>query len=232
MSKMAIFAEGYTEVVFVERLINELANQNHVRIDVRAVRGGTNVRRTCRLVRAGMPHPQQNRFVLIYDCGGDVAVKTRMMEEYDNLIKASYVIIICLRDVRPKYQLGDVHLLRQSLPLYVKTRPVTVHFLLSIMEIEAWFLAEATHYERIDPSITIEVIKNTCGFDPVIDDMQLRPFPANDLNNCYSIGGKIYEKANPANTVASLDYNEVCLNIAPKFNDLQRLIDLIGGFLF
>ena len=39
-------------------------------------------------------------------------------------------------------------------------------FILAIMEIEGWFLAETTHYGRIDPAITVAAIKETLKFDP------------------------------------------------------------------
>ena len=62
------------------------------------------------------------------------------------------------------------------------------------METEAWFLAESTHFSRIDPAITISAIKSNLGFDPENDSMELRPNPAVDLNDCYHIGGKSYKK--------------------------------------
>ena len=34
------------------------------------------------------------------------------------------------------------------------------------MEIEAWFLAETTHYQKIDPVITLATVKANFGFDP------------------------------------------------------------------
>ena len=42
MNKMAIFVEGYSEVVFVDRLIEEIAGRNMVLIEWRKISGGTN----------------------------------------------------------------------------------------------------------------------------------------------------------------------------------------------
>ena len=39
MNKLAVFAEGYTEAVFVERLVEEIAGTNNVRIERRQFRG-------------------------------------------------------------------------------------------------------------------------------------------------------------------------------------------------
>ena len=40
---------------------------------------------------------------VIHDCGGDAAVKSRMMEEYPSLVKAGYSNIVCIRDVYPTF---------------------------------------------------------------------------------------------------------------------------------
>src|SRR4051794_18963706 len=102
-NKMAIFVEGYTELLFVDKLINEIASQNQVRIEKRQIRGGGNrsgVRRTAELLEAVTPDTGQKHFVLIYDCGNDNLVKTRMLEEYRNLTgPGAYNTIVCVRDV-------------------------------------------------------------------------------------------------------------------------------------
>jgi len=40
MNKLAVFVEGYTEVVFVEKLVEEIAGQQNVLIEHRKIRGG------------------------------------------------------------------------------------------------------------------------------------------------------------------------------------------------
>jgi hypothetical protein len=111
MNKMAVFVEGYTEVVFVDKLIREIANENSVRIQWRRIDGGT----TC-----------------------------------------------------PRYN----------------------------------------H-----------------------DDMQLRLTPANDLNNCYAIGGQAYVKGNAQATVNALDFAHVYAGLVDRFPYLMRLCNIIEHFL-
>src|SRR3954465_12587270 len=98
MKKMAIFVEGATEMFFAERLVEEIAGKNAIVIEKREIRGGTNARRTTALVSASSPYTGQEFFVLIYDCGSDNAVKTRIIEEYDNLSRSGYVSIVGIRD--------------------------------------------------------------------------------------------------------------------------------------
>ena len=113
----------------------------------------------------------------------------------------------------------------------MKTSLIPVQFILAIMEIEAWFLAEATHYPKIDPSITVEAIKARLGFDPENDDMQQRDAPADDLNNCYAIGGKTYKKHKAKDTVDALDFALIYMEICNKLDYLKRLITSIDDFL-
>jgi hypothetical protein len=230
MNKLAIFVEGYTEVAFVERMVEEIAGKNQVFIEHREIRGGHSTRRTMRQIRASRP-TGQHYYILLFDCGGDELVKARILEEHENLTKTGYSKIIGIRDVRPSFTHGDIPRLEANLPRYIKTSLAPVIFILSIMEIEAWFLAEATHFPKIDPSITVAAIQARLGFDPEHDNLELRPYPANDLNACYAIGGKSYEKSQVKNTVDALDYTLIYTELRDKINYLNRLISVIDAFL-
>jgi len=152
-------------------------------------------------------------------------------EEHQNLTAKGYLGIIGIRDVRPKFTHADIPKLEANFPKYVKTSLIPVQFILSIMEIEAWFLAETTHYQKIDPSITVEAIKARLGFDPETDDMEQRVAPADDLKNCYAIGGKTYLKHQAKNTMDALDYTLIYMELCNKFRYLKRLIASIDTFL-
>lgn len=231
MNRLAIFVEGHTEVVFVEKLIEEIAGQNKVLIEHREIRGGSKARRTIGIIKAAKPNTGEKYFVLLVDCGGDDLVKTRIREEHENLTKNGYSRLIGIRDVRPKFTHGDIPKLEAGLPKYIKTSLAPVTFILAIMEIEAWFLAEATHYPRIEPSITVAAIKANLGFDPENDDMEQRLCPADDLNACYAIGGKAYMKNQAKVTVDALDYALIYTDLRSKINYLDRLISVIDAFL-
>lgn len=231
MNKMAIFVEGYTEVVFIDKLIQQIANKNSVLIQWREISGGS----TCALqnhqIKAAGPHAGQQHFVVIHDCGGDDAVKTRMNQEYPKLVAAGYSKIICIRDVYPKFTYADIPTLRTTLPMYIKTKPIAVDFILSIMEIEAWFLAEHTHLPKIHPAITVPAIVTALQFNPETDELQLRPTPANDMVACYALGGVTYLKGNAQATMDALDYASIYLELGERFPDLKKLIEIIEAFL-
>lgn len=230
MNRMAIFVEGYTELVLVKRLIEEIAGDRVV-IEQRRIRGGVTVRRKVITIEASKPITNEKYYVLIVECGGDALVKTRILEEYSSLATKGYSQIIGMRDIRGKFTYEEIAKLEKSLPLYVKTAPIAVQFVLAIMEIEAWFLAETDHYIKIDPAITVNAIKLTLNFDPENEDMQKRPTPSNDLDACYAIGGKNYEKRNAQDTIDALDYAKTCFQLCEKFPYLKLLIASIEAFL-
>jgi hypothetical protein len=231
MKKLAMFVEGYTEAVFAEKLIEEIAGEKRVRIDRKKVLGGRKAPRTMMMIKAAAPDIGQEYYFLIIDCGGDELVKTRILEEHENLTKSGYSGLIGVRDVRPKFTYGDIPRLQRNLPAYIKTKLAPVTFILAIMEIEAWFLAETTHYSRIEPSITVAAIRANLGFDPENDDLEQRPHPAHDLNACYAIGGKSYAKGQAKATVDALDYALIYMELRLRFFYLDRLINLIDAFL-
>lgn len=229
MNRLAVFVEGYTEVVFVKKLIEEIAGNNKVQIEHWTIRGGTNTRRTMQL-KATQPNTGQRYFVLLVDCGGDVLVKTRIYEEHENFTNRGYSKIIGIRDVRPDFSHAEIPKLEASLQKYIKTKLIPVEFVLAIMEIEAWFLAETSHLPKVDPAITVEAIKATLGFDPENDDMEKRLNPASDLNKCYAIGGKAYEKQNVTHTIDKLDYTRMYFKFSNKFRYFDRLLNSINTF--
>jgi hypothetical protein len=232
MDRLAVFVEGYTESVFVERLFEEIAGKNNVLIEKREIRGGTTVRRTMRRVEAVKPQSGQKYYVLILDCGGDKAVKSRILEEHENFTQQGYRKIIGIRDVRPDFSHQDIPKLYASLSRYkIRTSLIPVEFILAIMEIEAWFLAESSHFPKIDPSITLNKIKAVLGFDPENDDMEARLAPAEDLNNCYLIGGKAYLKHLARDTVNVLDIAKMYLDFPCKFSYFGKLVKSIEDFL-
>ncbi len=231
MNRLAFFVEGYTEIVFVEKLVEEIAGKQNVIIEKRVIRGGSNAPRTVKVIKAAKSSTGQQYYVLLFDCGGDDQVKTRILDEHDNLTKKNYIRIIGIRDVRPRYSYAEIPKLEAYLPKYIKTSWAPVTFILSIMEMEAWFLAETTHYQKIDPSITVAKIKTRLGFDPENDNMEKRLNPTDDLKACYAIGKKLYEKSKAKTTVDALDFALIYMALRSKINYLDELISAIDEFL-
>lgn len=138
-----------------------------------------------------------------------------------------------MRDVYRDFTHAQIPLLRSGLRLYLKTSPIEVKFVLSVMEIETWFIAEHTHFQKLHSSLTPSLIKSRLGFDPSTDDIQLRPHPAEDLDNIYHLAGLKYakDKNRVLRTVSVLDYERIYLELPSKLADLKTLVDTITNFL-
>lgn len=227
---MAVFVEGYTELLFVKRLIEEIAGRLRVVIETRRISGGATAPRRVAILQAAQAKGPEQFYVLIYDCSGDQQVKSRIIEEHAGLTAAGYSQIIGIRDVRPKFTSAEITKLEIGLRVGLNGYLAPVEFILCVMETEAWFLAESTHYQRIDAAITIQSITQTLGFDPQKDDMSLRPCPALDLNACYQLANKTYSKG-AGTTIQALDYTEMYITLPQRIPYLQRLNTVVESFL-
>ena len=70
MNRLAVFVEGYTEAVFVEKLIEEIAGQNKVLIEHRKIRGGrTTPRRMWALIVRNQP---ERSTIIFYLTAGEM----------------------------------------------------------------------------------------------------------------------------------------------------------------
>ena len=152
---------------------------------------------------------------------------------YDGLVAQGFETIVGVRDVYPDTTYANIPLLRSGLRLHLKTSPVEVKFVLSVMEIETWFIAEHTHLQKLHSSLTPSLIKSRLGFDPSTDDIQLRPHPTEDLDNIYHLAGLKYakNKNRVQRTVSLLDYERIYLELPAKLPDLKTLVDTITKFL-
>jgi hypothetical protein len=233
MKKLAVFVEGQTEQLLIEKLLEEAAGKNNIAIEKRQALGGQSTKRKLKLIEASAPNSAHRYFAQIVDCGSDNRVRSDIGDRYDGLVAQGFEAIVGVRDVYPDITPGDIPRLRSGLRLYLKTSPVEVKFVLGVMEIETWFISEHTHLQKIHSSLTPDLIKARLGFDPSTDDIQLRPHPAADLDNIYRLAGFRYTKSKNTvqKTVSVLDYARLYLELPSKLPDLKTLVDTINHFL-
>ena len=231
MRRLAFFVEGTSEVLFIEKLIEEIAGKNNVTIERGYVRGGRTIPKQLTVINAQNANSGCEYYVLILNCQGDHQVATRITEEHCNFSGIGYEKIIGLRDVRPTFQYSEIPRLETTLRNGFDLSLIPVEIILSVMEIESLFLGETTHFVKIDPAITVDAIKSTLGFDPIKDDMQLRAEPAVDLANCYAIAGKTYTKYLVQDTIDALDFDRIYVEQPQRFQSLSRLVSHIDSFL-
>lgn len=233
MKKLAIFVEGLTEQLFISRLFVELAGEKKVSIECQKARKTRNGNRSFRVIKAASTDTDKRYYVLIRDCSSDSTVKTDIIDSITDLTRKNYEKILGLRDVFPSFTRSDIPELERRMAFGVPTRFIPVHILLAVMECEAWFLAETTHYEKIDPSITLEQVKTLLSFDPSRDNVENRNNPADDLNRIYHLAGRAYIKDEDriSRTINALDYELIYLDLRSRIPRLGELITEIDAFL-
>jgi hypothetical protein len=233
MKKLAIFVEGKTERVFVERLILLCVEEKKLNITLLEASGGK--KGTARVIKVAFSTPlneAQEFQVQIMECGNDDRVASDVRDSYDKLVAAGFSVIIGIRDVRPDHVLAQVPQLRRVSKYKVKTKPVDPLIVLAVLEVEAWFLADHTHYERIHPALNCPRILAAFGFDPATGDMTVRPVPNEDLHAIYKLEGLAYRKTGRhiERTVEVLDYEYIYFEMVNRFVDLKNLVDALQNF--
>lgn len=232
MHKLAIFVEGQTESQFVDELVRQIANAGTVRIEHVFCTGGAKAPR--RLIQLnGTDKTSGHRFyVQIYCSANDSRVASDVLEQYDGLVRQNFAGIISLRDVYPSSP-NKIPAIQRAMAHGQRTLPLRVHNCLSVMEVEAWFLAEVNHFERLSTAITPAAIAAKLGFDPGSENVEARLQPSRDLHEAYTIGGLRYDKSrkNVARTVTKLDYEHLYIGVRQRVPSLANLIGHIEGFL-
>lgn len=223
MKKLAIFVEGQTEQIFVERLLNVLAHDCEINIEKRRGFGGRDSGRS--FITLSSPKEKKPFYILLVDSSNDGRVLTDIRESYDRLCSQNYTKIIGLRDVYPN-SYSDFRKLRRTVRNHMPEGEIVPVVCFAVLEVETWFIAEYSHFRRIHPRLTRSFIKKKMGFDPadpdieeklgpMLDEMQLSP--AGYLNKIYKLVGRSYSKKRQQvqNIVKMINFKEV-INEVPK----------------
>jgi hypothetical protein len=230
MRKVAIFVEGQTELLFVDRLVQEMANEAGLAVEHAEGWGGASRARRWKVLKRRAIQPHDEYYVLIVNCGGDSKVKSDILERYHGLKEAGYSMILGLRDVYGQFRYEDVTRLRLELNTGLPRSEPPVELFLAVMEIEAWLLAEHTHLLRMSPELTAERIRAKLGFDVERDDLERRWHPAEDLDRIYQMADLRYTKqrSNLERTLDVIDYKYFISHVTRRFRDADRLIEMLS----
>lgn len=234
MKKIAFFVEGQTEQFFLNKLLIEIAGSKKVAIKLKKFKGVGKPTEDIFPKTLAETVNTVNHTVLIYDCAGDGSVKSRILEEYSDLIADGYTQIIGLRDLYP-FPLSDLRKLAERTNNgWVRGNrrieaalPNNASIIIVVREIEDWFLAECNHYICINASLILDAAQITrLGFDPHVEDLTLRSnAAAEDLKSVYQLVGRTYNKSKEKieKTVECLDYANLYLEISQKIPKLHEL---------
>jgi len=231
MKKIALFVEGQTEAIFISEMIRQVFNENKVKVDVNNIaynKMKTDIYKT---------DTTKEYYFLLYNCGTDNKVKSNIRDNYQNLQQADFIHIIGLQDLfnpqRRKKGFDDKKFQETINADIPQTIPAKIYF--AIQEIEAWFIAEETHYQKISSTLCIEKVNSIAGIDIQKDDTEKIPHPTVVLNEIYKAGGRIkgYSKNEYAikDIVSKLDFSNLYLKVRYRNNSLNELLTCLDGLI-
>jgi len=229
--KIALFVEGQTEVIFISEMIRQVFSENKIKIVVHNMtynRMRTDIYKT---------DTTKDYYFLLYNCGTDNKVKSNIKDNYQNLQQADFIHIIGLQDLfnpqRKKMGIDDKKFQETINADIPQTIPAKIYF--AIQEIEAWFIAEETHFQRISPALSIEKVNSIAGIDIQKEDTEKIPHPTVVLDKIYKTGGRI--KGYPKNeyvikdVVGKLDFSNLYLTVRNRNNSLNELLTCLDGLI-
>jgi hypothetical protein len=224
--KIAFFVEGYTEQEFVRKLLTEIFGVRKLAIEITRIKGGKKIPITHTIIESALTTDDTIYYILIYNCTGDSNVKSYILDHRESLIKSGYIKIIGLRDIYPDFKREDIFKLEQWLNYGLPQKDLPIKIVLSIMEIESWFLAEEKHYLKINETLDLNYICNNFNFNPSEDDTQLIDEAAKKLDQIYQNVGEVYNKdIDKINkTINALDYANVYFVVSNRISSLKKLI--------
>lgn len=229
--KLAVFVEGFTEQEFTIRLLTELAGKRGIDFEIQEQYAGTLSFVELRSLQPTEQHSQPIH-VLVANCRTDNQVKSQIKDNYKSLSSQGYTLVVGLRDVYPLAH-NEIQDLEDALLIGLPVGDLPIHLHLAIMEIEAWFLEEITHFPRIDPDIVPEVLVAS-GFDHNSFRAHTLSHPTEILDTIYKTVGKRYAKKTRQiqRTVDALSYEELYVNTRHKAPSLEKFITSLEVGLF
>jgi len=231
MKKIALFVEGQTDQIFTEKLIREIIGKHGFSITNYKFWGGKKGIRSPLWLTTQNTSVDTEYYFVIYDCGGDDKVQSDIRERLDSLQEESFSLVIGIRDVYPE---TDIEKLRRYLYFGISTKPdISVKNILAVNEIEAWFLAEETHYPRISEKISFETANEVAGIDVCKDNTEIISHPSDTLKQIYMKAGTTYDKSKEKvqRTVEALNYENLYMNVRNRNNSLNELLTCLDGII-
>lgn len=226
--KMAIFVEGQTERIFIQRLLRSVFGEGNVHIVSQRVRGNGKGRDVWQYRSSSSPP----FYVLLVDCGADNRVASEILRQSMSLSNSGYECVVGLRDLHPESR-EQLMRLRTDLNSILMATPIPCHIVFAVMEVEAWFIAEHTHFTRLLPSVSTEDVVATLRLNPATDDVRSLSHPASALQDVYARGGHVYKKHEEEvrATVEALDMDALYCEVRPRVPELDELLTHLDAFL-
>ena len=202
MKRIAIFAEGQTELIFIRNLLLWVLDPSKISFECREL-----IAHKLSNVPYSYPNPNADVHFLVLNVQGDEGVISSIKEREKNLIENSgYEKIIGLRDMYcDEYikrspgvinnQISNLIIQRYNQTIRDMTHSDKIRLYFAIMEIEAWFLGMYKLFSKNDARLTVEYIKQRLGIDLINTDPQDQFYRPSDQITCiFQLCGGEYKK--------------------------------------
>ena len=232
VKKLAIFVEGKTELIFIERLLLEIAGKNKIEIKKRTLQGQNRCPSSENFTDNHLKYK-----VRVYNSCNESKVLVDIIDNYAQLISENFIKIIGIRDIyrkdRDEYPRKDI-IQKRVINTLKREKLYSVKMIIAIREVETWFLAELNHYEKIHKDLTLKKINNELiNLENIVNFEKEIIHPADTLNNIYQlVTNRHWTKSEKQinRTVKAIDYDNLYLNTKEKVPSLKELIDTLDEF--
>ena len=211
MRKIAIFAEGQTEQIFLRTFIPLTLSFECYQL-------------YCDRMNE-VPYKYLNTHAevhfLIVDISNDEKVLSAVKDREQDLFRRGYEKIIALRDMYSKAyrdraghrideRVSEAFIAAHQNEIQKMSYPSKIKMHFGIMEFEAWFLGMWKIFERIDPALSVAYIEENLGFNLSLIDPQTEFFkPADIIDNIMRLVNQRYGKSRD-------EVESICSNIEQK----------------
>jgi len=225
MTAVAIFVEGQTELIFVERLLFEILGYQDLRI-VREQQHGDIFHE---IGVRGAPPENAEHLVLLSNCSCDGKVLPAIEERAPLLRNENFDRVIGLRDIYPipTAELEEIH---EEINGRLANMPLPCEIFIAIREIEAWFLADTGHFSRFRAALTPQSIQEGLGVNLENQDIERINHPSGQLDSIYALVGESYDKkiGQSHAIVNVLDYEYLFLEGRARVPAFGRFVDALS----
>lgn len=227
MIKIAIFVEGHTELEFIQKVIHHVCANRGYTIEIKEQKSKV-------LHDVSIQTNQSSEishYILLINCCTETQVKSQIISQYQSLQNNGYSRIIGLRDIYPLKH-ADVPKISSMLTTGIQIQNTPVDIILAILEIETWFIGELSHFTRLTPPVSLDIVNNCItqlGINLSSDFVDGIEHPAQTLDAIYQNSGLRYKKKmNQINrTVNALCMNSLFGNTRTLSPSLDRLLSCI-----
>lgn len=202
MKRIAIFAEGQTELIFIRDFLLRVLDPSNLSFECYVLLAHKH---------SPIPYkyssPSADIHFMIIDVHGDGGVLSSIKEREKNLIeKRGYDRIIGLRDMYSEYYIklspnvineavSNQIIENHNLTIEKMTYSDRIKLYFAIMEVEAWFLGMYNLFSKIDQMLTLACIKENLNIDLQTIDPQRKFYKPSELvHSILELCGRAYSK--------------------------------------